>query len=130
MLKFIKILKPPFLIILAVLSVVSILLLIVNVIAPPIAKSYIQDHDAELIGRKITIEDIDVDVFRGILVVKNAFLYEQDDSTVMASLKELYADIQMRQLLSRRVVADSIKLTGFRVEILQDGDRFNFSDIV
>lgn len=130
MLKFIKILKPPFLIILAVLLVVSILLLIVNVIAPPIAKSYIQDHDAELIGRKITIEDIDVDVFRGILVVKNAFLYEQDDSTVMASLKELYADIQMRQLLSRRVVADSIKLTGFRVEILQNGDRFNFSDIV
>ncbi|MBQ1851871.1 MAG: DUF748 domain-containing protein, partial [Paludibacteraceae bacterium] len=105
-------------------------MLIVNVIAPPIVKSYIQDHDVELIGRKITIEDIDLDVFRGIVVVKNAFLYEQDDSTVMASLKELYADIQMRQILSSRVVADSIKLSGFRVEIYQNGDRFNFSDII
>ncbi|MBQ4032441.1 MAG: DUF748 domain-containing protein, partial [Paludibacteraceae bacterium] len=105
-------------------------MLIVNVIAPPIVKSYIQDHDVELIGRKITIEDIDLDVFRGIVVVKNAFLYEQDDSTVMASLKELYADIQMHQILSSRVVADSIKLSGFRVEIYQNGDRFNFSDII
>ena len=128
--KIIKILKIPFLVTLAILLVVSILLLIVNVIAPPIVKSYIQDHDVELIGRKITIEDIDLDVFRGIVVVKNAFLYEQDDSTVMASLKELYADIQMRQLLSSRVVADSIKLSGFRVEIYQNGDRFNFSDII
>lgn len=128
--KIFNILKKPLFITLAVLLVISILLLIVNIIAPPIVKSYIQDHDKELIGRKITIEDIDLDVFRGIVVVKNAFLYEQDDSTVMASLKELYADIQMRQLLSSRVVADSIKLSGFRVEILQDGDRFNFSDIV
>lgn len=128
--KIIKILKIPFLVTLAILLVVSILLLIVNVIAPPIVKSYIQDHDVELIGRKITIEDIDLDVFRGIVVVKNAFLYEQDDSTVMASLKELYADIQMRQILSSRVVADSIKLSGFRVEIYQNGDRFNFSDII
>lgn len=128
--KIIKILKIPFLVTLAILLVISILLLIVNVIAPPIVKSYIQDHDVELIGRKITIEDIDLDVFRGIVVVKNAFLYEQDDSTVMASLKELYADIQMRQILSSRVVADSIKLSGFRVEIYQNGDRFNFSDII
>lgn len=128
--KIIKILKIPFLVTLAILLVVSILLLIVNVIAPPIVKSYIQDHDVELIGRKITIEDIDLDVFRGIVVVKNAFLYEQDDSTVMASLKELYADVQMRQILSSRVVADSIKLSGFRVEIYQNGDRFNFSDII
>lgn len=128
--KIIKILKIPFLVTLAILLVVSILLLIVNIIAPPIVKSYIQDHDVELIGRKISIEDIDLDVFRGIVVVKNAFLYEQDDSTVMASLKELYADIQMRQILSSRVVADSIKLSGFRVEIYQNGDRFNFSDII
>lgn len=128
--KIIKILKIPFLVTLAILLVISILLLIVNIISPPIVKSYIQDHDVELIGRKITIEDIDLDVFRGIVVVKNAFLYEQDDSTVMASLKELYADIQMRQLLSSRVVADSIKLSGFRVEIYQNGDRFNFSDII
>lgn len=128
--KIIKILRIPFLVTLAILLVISILLLIVNIIAPPIVKSYIQDHDVELIGRKITIEDIDLDVFRGIVVVKNAFLYEQDDSTVMASLKELYADVQMRQILSSRVVADSIKLSGFRVEIYQNGDRFNFSDII
>ncbi|MBO6034591.1 MAG: hypothetical protein J6P34_01890, partial [Paludibacteraceae bacterium] len=75
--KIFNILKKPLFITLAVLLVISILLLIVNIIAPPIVKSYIQDHDKELIGRKITIEDIDLDVFRGIVVVKNAFLYEQ-----------------------------------------------------
>lgn len=125
-----KTLRFTLIIVLSAFFVISILLLIANIIAPPILKSYIQEHDTELIGRKITVEDLDIDVFRGIVVVKNAFLYERDDSTVMASLRELYADIQMRQLLRSRVVADSIKLTGFRVEILQDGDRFNFSDMV
>lgn len=117
-------------VVVTVVIIVAALVVVANIVAPSIVKSYVENHDRELLGRRVTVDDIELNLFSGKAVVNGVRVYETDDTTEWASFNEFYADIRMYKLLSKMVVADSIRLSGLKVNLIQDGSNFNFSDII
>ena len=92
--------KKPLKITLIVLGSLILLYFVTLLIAPKIARSYIEEHSKEMIGRSITIKDISLNPFTYVLDVDTLAVMEADDKT--------------------RFVAF----------VKQHGERFNFSDIL
>ena len=115
---------------LIVLAVLAALIAATALLIPPLAKNYIEKHGKELIGRKVTIEKLRFNLLNGKLRVENAALMERDDSTVFASLGGFYTQIRLFPLLRRHVHIDAVSLTRPDIGIWQDGNRFNFDDLL
>lgn len=110
-------------------SLIAIILL-AAVLVSPLSRRYIVKHSKELTGRQINIDRLRINIFSGSLRVSGFAIAEADDSTQFASLGELRVRMSLPQLLSRKVIIKSISLDSLCVNIVQSGEKFNFSDIV
>lgn len=112
--------------------VASILLLLVIAlsIAPHIAKSYVNNHGKELIGREIRVEKLRVNALTGRARIYDLTVFEDDDKTPFFSFDTLDVSIKLRKLLVKEVNLRHIILAEPRVRVIQNGDRFNFSSII
>lgn len=114
-------------------SIVAVIVAIIVALAlsiSPIAKSYIEKHSKELIGRKVLMKDLKIDLFSGSLHINDFKMYEKDDKQVFASVDSFYVNLSLVKLLSSTVQLNAISFVGPSVEILQKGDSFNFDDII
>ncbi len=98
--------------------------------APRVARWYIVKNGPELIGRKIDINRIRINYFTGTLRVSGLKLYESDAKGIFASFGKLKVNIDYLPLLRNEFVVKSISLADPYVQVLQDGSRFNFSDLI
>ena len=96
----------------------------------PIAKSYINKHGEELVGRKVHVEGLRVNVYTGHLAVHGLSLYEDNGSDVFASFDTLDVKASLLKLLSHTIQLKHITLAGLKVNILQDDEKFNFQSII
>lgn len=115
------------------LIVVSVLAIIVAVIAlgiSPFAKSYIEKHSKELIGRKVLMKDLRLNVFTGTLRLDSLRMYEANDSTVFASVDTFFVDLQLLPLISSKVEIAQLKVIRPYAAIIQKGEKFNFDDLM
>ena len=112
-----------------VLGILIFLALILFAI-PRIGKSYIHSHSTELIGRKVDIGKIRLNYFSGAIRVKDLLLYEKDGITGFASFKSLKLDVRYWPFIKNEIVVDEIKLENFFCRVEQDGELFNFSDLI
>lgn len=113
----------------SVSSLIAIILL-AAVLISPLSRRYIVKHSKELTGRQINIDRLRINIFNGSLRVSGFAIAEADDSTQFASLGELRVRMSLPQLLNRKVIIKSISLDSLCVNIVQNGEKFNFSDIV
>lgn len=97
--------------------------------APRVASRYIVKHGPEIIGRNISIEKIRINYFTGTLQVNDLKLYEADAKTVFLSFKQLKVNLDYLPLLKNEFSVRYISLDDPYVEVLQDGSKFNFSDL-
>lgn len=98
--------------------------------APRIAKWYIVKHSPELIGRSIAIDKIRVNYFTGTIRIKDLKLYEADGNAIFASFRQLKVNIDYLPLFRNEYVVQYISLDDPYIQVLQDGSRFNFSDLM
>ena len=106
------------------------LLLIVAFAVSPIAEKYIENNSKELIGRKIEMENLSVNIFTGRLKIDDCTLYESDDQTPFFSFDKFDVNLQMFGLLFSKINVEHVMLSEANVTIIQNGDTFNFDDIV
>ena len=106
------------------------LLLIVAFAVSPIAEKYIENNSKELIGRKIEMENLSVNIFTGRLKIDDCTLYENDDQTPFFSFDKFDVNLQMFGLLFSKINVEHVMLSEANVTIIQNGDTFNFDDIV
>lgn len=111
------------------LSIILLIFIIYFTISP-ITKSYIIKHDKELIGRKISIEDLRINIFKARLDIKNFNLYEKDDKTVFFGLDSLNFEIKLFPMLKNKIIVDRVFLGSANLNITQDKEVFNFDDII
>ena len=115
------------------LIVVSALIVLVVIIAlsiSSIAKGYIEKHSKELIGRKVLMQKLHVNIFTGTLAIDSVRMYEKDDKQIFASIDSFYMHLTLHKLISSKVEMTEIKVIRPYAQILQNGDKFNFDDLM
>lgn len=114
------------------LIISGILLLIVLILfaAPRIARHYIVKNSRELTGRRLSIDRIRINYLTGTLRIRELKMFEADEKTVFAGFSQLIVNIDYLPLIRNEFVIRSISLDDPFVQVLQDGSRFNFSDLI
>ena len=122
--------KKPVKITLIVLGSLIVLYFVALLVAPKIARSYIEDHSKEMIGRSITIKDISLNPFTYVLDVDTLAIMEADDKTKFVAFDKFSMNINPLQLFTGTLDISDIYMKALYVRTTQHGERFNFSDIL
>src|SRR5574344_669527 len=117
-------------ILLIVIIVIVAILAIAVVAVSPVAKWYVQKHDTELIGRELTIDKLHVNVLTGRARITNLTLFEDDAKTPFLQFKEFDTRIRILPMLKNTFNVRHLKLTGLKVNVEQQGDKFNFTSLI
>jgi hypothetical protein len=112
-----------------IISGILLFIVILLFAAPRIARWYVVKHSQELIGRKLEIEKIRINYFTGTLRIYDVKLYEADSKTIFLSLNQFKVNVDYLPILRNEIFVKSISLDDPFVEVLQNGDKFNFSDL-
>lgn len=107
-----------------------VLLIIIALITPPIAKNYLVKHSKELIGRKINIQGLYLNLFTGYARITGFELFEQDNRQTFATFDTLSVDMSVYRLLANEIRINHIHLVNPDIQLLQNGTRFNFDDLL
>lgn len=113
-----------------IVASLALLIFIALLAAPKIARSYIVGHSQEFIGRDIQIESISLNPFTFKLTIDSLAVMEQDGKTPFVSFDELRVNIDPLRLLGGTAAVSEIYLGGLYAHVSQNGDLFNFSDIL
>ena len=123
-------LKKPVKVILTIAGIVVGLFLLVAILVSPIAHYYIEKHSKELCNRVVTMDRLCVNLFNGSVTIKGFKALEENDKDVMLTFDKLYVNMSVWRLLDKTVKLTEITLINPDVAVLQNGNRFNFSDII
>ncbi len=97
---------------------------------PRIGRSYLVNHSLQLLGRRLDIDKIRINYFTGTLKIYGLKLYEMDAKTIFVSFNRLKVNIDYFPLLKNEYYVKYIYLDDPFAEVLQNGDKFNFSDMI
>lgn len=115
---------------LTILAVLFVIVIAALKIAPSYAKDYVVEHSEELIGRKMKIESISFSPLTFTVSVDGFAIYEQDGATPFVAFDKFRINVNPTRLISKEISVSEIYLKGLYTQVVQDGDRFNFSDIL
>jgi hypothetical protein len=97
---------------------------------PRIGKWYLVKNSKELIGRSLAVDKIRLNYLTGTLRIDNLNLFESDGQTSFLSFKRLKVSIKYLPLFKNEFHVKYINLDEPYVEVLQRGEKFNFSDLM
>ena len=101
-------------------------------VVPPVAKHYLVKELSELLDRQVAVEDIDLNPFSMVAVVKGFSVKEPGASDVFVSFSELKVNLQAESIFRRAPILREVKLTNPYAHIVRSTDRriYNFSDLI
>lgn len=115
----------------ALLTVGAVLavLIAVSVAAGPIARAYLVKHSEEICHRKVDIEHIRINIFNGGVSVLGFTMKEENPQQDFVSFSKLKVRLSLPRLLGKSVYFRKVELDGLYGHVIQNKNRFNFSDI-
>ncbi len=113
-----------------IIGALAFLLLIIALLVSPVAKWYLQKHSKELIGRTVLIDGLRFNLLTGSLRVVNFEIKEQDERATFVRFDTLAMKVNLFDLLSRKLTIRKIHLTDLTLNTWQQGENFNFSDLI
>ena len=116
--------------ILWIAAIVVGLPLAVSLAAGPIAKGYLNSKGEKLVGRHIEVQHVGVNLLGGNVSVRQFTIYEEDATTPFTHFDTLQVRIRLLALPFRTANIRRFTLSGLQANVLQDGERFNFSSIL
>jgi len=110
----------------SIIGIVLILALIVS----PITKSYVEKHSKELIGRKVKMHGLHLNIFTGSLELDSISMYEANGKDVFASIDTFFVDLKLSKLWGKNLEISELKVIRPYLAIMQNGSVFNFDDLI
>jgi hypothetical protein len=110
-------------------SLVALFLLLAIFISP-IAHWVIEKYSKQICGRVVTMEDLNINLFRGSVEMEGFVGLEQNDRDTFVAFDRLYVNMSLWRLLGKTVYISEITLENPSVEVIQSPGRFNFTDII
>jgi len=93
-------------------------------------RAFISEFAEKSLNRKVVIGDIEVSLFRGV-VVKNFEIREKDPNAAFLKTKEFVLRYQFLPLLSKQLVIDKLGIEDTEIHVMANPDgTYNFSDMV
>ena len=111
-------------------GIVLALVIIVSLLAGPIAKGYVNGHGEELTGRKVHVEHVGLNLLTGTVNVRGLDVYEDDGEEVFAGFDTLDVRAHLLQIPFKVINLRHITLSGLHANIIQEGKRFNFASLI
>jgi hypothetical protein len=106
------------------------LILIIVITISPIAKRLVEKYDQKYTGRQIEIGWLYINPLTGYTHIRDLRIYEKDNKHVFFSAKGITVNVAVLKLLSKNYVIQKVVLNAPRARIIQNVDKFNFSDIL
>ena len=116
-------------IVIIALSIIGIIVIIALSISP-FAKNYIEKNSKDLIGREIRMNNLRFNIFTGSLLLDSIRMYEANNRDIFASIDSFFIDVTLYKLLGSKIEVSELKVTRPYAAILQNGDIFNFDDLI
>lgn len=113
-----------------VLGIFAFLIVSILFFASTFTKDYLVKNSEKLIGRKLTIGEMHFNYAKVAVQVKNLVLFEANKTDSFASFSEFYINLNPWTLLSREYSVSEIRLTNPRIQVIQDGEKFNFDSLM
>ncbi|MCB0795907.1 MAG: DUF748 domain-containing protein, partial [Flavobacteriales bacterium] len=110
--------------------VTLMVLLITWVFHPPLAKWAIGKYGSEALGRTVSVSHFRFNPFNASARLGGLRIAEAAGDSAFLEIATLYANVDLMRTLSGHFELESLIVQGLDVRIVQDGGRFNFSDIV
>lgn len=117
-------------ILLIVLSVIIVIVVAIALTISPITRNYIEKHSKEMVGRKILIKDLHLNIFTGRLEMDSIRMYEKNDKELFASVDTFLIKISLFKLISSRIEVKELKVIAPYTVIQQNGSHFNYDDLL
>ena len=117
-------------ILLWIVGVLVALVLLVSLLAGPIAKGYVNRHGEDLTGRKVHVGHVGLNLFTGHVNIRALDVYEDDATTVFAGFDTLDVNVRLLKIPFHTLHFGHITLAGLHADIKQNCDRFNFSSLI
>src|ERR1035437_5084191 len=111
-------------------TVLVIIIVAIALAISPVAKSYIEKNSKEMIGRKITMRNLHVNIFSGTLELDSIYMYEKNDKDIFASIDTFYVNLTLTKLLSKNLEISELKVVRPYLVVMQNGSVFNFDDLM
>jgi hypothetical protein len=93
-------------------------------------RNYLVKNSEKLIGRKLTISEIHFNYAKVAIQVKNLVLFEANQTDSFASFNEFYINLNPWTLPSSEYSVSEIRLVNPRIQVIQDGEKFNFDSLI
>lgn len=96
----------------------------------PAAKYYINAHGEDLIGRRVNIEKLSINLLNTSVSAGGITVYEAGSDSVFFTCGRFSTRLRLFPLLRERFIISRIAVDEASVNIIQQGDRFNFDDMI
>lgn len=110
--------------------VIVALIVLLVLVASPVAKHMVEKYDEKFTGRQIDVGWIYLNPLTGYMHISNLKVFEKGNDTIFFSAGGITVNVTLRKLLSKTYEISRFKLDTPKARIVQDGDKFNFSDIM
>ncbi len=91
---------------------------------------YLVKNSEKIIGRKIEVGELHFNYAKVAVRVNNFVMYEDNKTDKFLSFKEFYIDLNLWTLLKNEYSVSEIRLTEPKIQIIQNGEKFNFSSLM
>jgi len=95
-----------------------------------IIKYEIEKHSEEYTGRKITIENLHINLLTGNIRVDKLKIYEANSKDIFFSSNKIEAAVSVHKLFASKYDITELIIEKPLVNIIQNGNRFNYSDLI
>jgi len=113
-----------------ILGATALLLLLFFFFLSTFVRKWIVNHSAEIIGRKIALKELHFNYLKAAVKARGFVMFEINRADTFVSFRELYVDFNPWALIRRTYSFSRISLVDPYVYVSQDGDRFNFDDLL
>ena len=112
-----------------ILGVASFLVFVLLFSLSTITKNYLVKNSEKLIGRKLEIGELHFNYAKVAIQVKDFVLFEANKTDSFASFSEFYVNLNPWTLPSSEYSVSEIRLVKPRIQVIQDGEKFNFDSL-
>lgn len=110
--------------------VIGIILLLLIIIASPLAKYLIQKYDVKFTGREITVDHVYINPVSGSVSMRGFRVFESNSDSVFMYMRKFSARFSILKLLSGTYEITSLKADHPEITIVKNDSIFNFSDLI
>ena len=79
------------------------------------ARNYVNNHGEDLLGRKVNVDGVGVNLFTGHVKVKGLTVYEDDGESTFAGFDTLDVGVSLLRMLGKTVYVRHLTLAGLDV---------------